>query len=223
VDIYLIRHGQSYVNLPNYNHYDWDQPLTELGELQAVAAAQWIAENIEASMLFSSTLMRTQQTAEAISATTRLTIEFDHRIREIGCNAPDGSPLKPTEETRYIEGVWGSLQPYDPVTGGGENWMQFRARVGAFIESLLRRFDNHTTRSRKKRIAQTAIVACHGGVIETFFEYVFEKGPWSVASVMTENTGITHLQYRPVPHRPEWLLHYHNRTEHLTPDLFSHR
>lgn len=220
MEIYLVRHGQSYINLPDYDHFSWDQPLTPLGERQAVAAAQWIGENIEASMLFSSTLIRTQQTAEAISATTGLDIEFDHRIREIGSNAPDGSPLESTEETRYIEGVWGTLRPYDPVTGNGENWMQFRARVGSFIESLIRRFDSHTPRSRKKRIEQTAIITCHGGVIEAVFEYVFEKGPWSVVSVMTQNTGITHLEYRPLPHRPAWRLHYHNRTEHLTSDLF---
>lgn len=219
--IYLVRHGQSYVNLPDYDNYDWDQPLTHLGERQAVAVGQWLAEHVDARWLFASTLIRTQQTADAVAAATGLKMIRDHRIREIGCNAPDGSPMESTEETHYIDGVWGTQQPYDPVTNNGENWMQFRARVGAFIESLIRRFETHQTRSAEEKAEQTIIVVCHGGVIEAFFEYVFEKGPWSVVSVMTRNTGITYFEYRPVPNRPEWRMYYHNRVDHLDEDMIS--
>ncbi len=219
--VYLVRHGQSYVNLPDWNDYDWDKPLTELGELQAAAVANWLKDNIKAGLLYSSTLVRTHQTAEYISKATGLEILFDHRIREIGTNAPDGSPLESSEETRYIEGVWGTQLPYDPVTGNGENWMQFRSRIGTFIESLIRMFDNHSPSTEEERIAQSIIVVCHGGVIEAFFEYVFEKGPWSVVSVMTHNTGITYFEYRPTTNRPEWRLHYHNRIEHLSADLLT--
>lgn len=219
--LYLVRHGQSYVNLPDWNDYDWDKPLTDLGERQAVAVGEWIADNLEFGLLYSSTLIRTQQTAKAISATTGQNIIFDPRIREIGTNGADGHPLESSEETRYIKGVWGTQQPYDPVTRNGENWMQFRARVGAFIEELIRKFDNHAPRSKSARRAQTIVVVCHGGVIEAVFEYVFEKGPWSVASVMTHNSGITYLEYRPVPGLPEWRLHYHNRVQHLSSDLLT--
>ncbi len=217
--VYLVRHGQSYVNLPDWNDYDWDKPLTDLGERQAAAAAKWLKENVDARMLYSSTLVRTHQTADYVSEAMGLDILFDHRIREIGTNAPDGAPLKTSEETRYIEGVWGTQQPYDPVTGKGENWMQFRSRVGSFIESLIRMFSDHVPRNAEKRAEQSIIVVCHGGVIEAFFEYAFEKGPWSVISVMTHNTGISHFEYRPSRNRPAWRLHYHNRVEHLPANL----
>lgn len=219
--LYLIRHGQSYVNLPEWSGEDLDMPLTPLGEEQAEAVATWVAEHIDAGLLYASTLKRTQQTAQAVSVTTGLEIISDDRIREVGTNAPDGTPLSRDLLDRYVEGIWGTLNPYDAITTNGENWMQFRTRIGIYIESLLDSFEDHYPQTPEAIKEQTILVVCHGGVIEAFYEYVFEKGPWSVVSVMTRNTGITHLEYRPVPNRPEWRLYYHNRLEHLTAEQIS--
>ncbi len=49
--------------------------------------------------------------------------------------------------------------------------------------------------------------------------YIFEKGPWSVVAVETHHTGITHIEHRPQPNRPDWWLHYHNLTHHLTDEM----
>jgi broad specificity phosphatase PhoE len=219
--LYLIRHGQSYINLPNWDEDSWDEPLTPLGLQQAEVVANWIADHITAGHLYSSTLLRARQTAAAISRRTGLEIQFDIRLREVGANRPDGTPFSGEQLSRYIEGVWGTLQPYDPITENGESWMQFRTRVGAFIESLIRSLGNHIPMTPEELERQNVLIVCHGGVIEAFYEYVFEKGPWSVVSVLTGNTGITHLEYRPVPNRPAWRLHYHNQLGHLTPELIS--
>ncbi|HLA42256.1 MAG TPA: hypothetical protein VJZ27_02405, partial [Aggregatilineales bacterium] len=64
-------------------------------------------------------------------------------------------------------------------------------------------------------------VVCHGGVIEGFFEHIFQKGPWSAVVVTTSNTGITHLEYHPREGMPDWWLHYHNWTRHLSLDQLS--
>jgi broad specificity phosphatase PhoE len=219
--LYLVRHGQSYMNLADWDGDDWDQPLTPLGQQQAVAVAQWIRANISARHLYASTLKRATETAQAIGKATGLMVQPDTRLREVGANAPDGTPLPDGKLSRYIEGIWGTLQPYDPLTAFGENWMQFRSRVGSFIEGQLRAFDNHVPVTADEIAEQSLIVVCHGGVIEAFFEYVFEKGPRSVVSVLSSNTGITHLEYKPVSNRPAWRLHYHNRLEHLPADLTS--
>lgn len=219
--LYLVRHGQSYVNLPDWTGEDLDMPLTPIGEQQAEAVAQWIAEHVDAGRLYASTLKRTQQTAQPISEKTGLEIVSDYRIREVGTNAPDGTALSTELMDRYEEGIWGTLNPYDAITPNGENWMQFRTRIGVFIESIIAQFDNYNPKSPEAIKDQTILIVCHGGVIEAFYEYVFEKGPWSVVSVITRNTGITHLEYRPMPQRPEWRLHYHNRLEHLTPEQIT--
>ncbi|MBI5927975.1 MAG: histidine phosphatase family protein [Chloroflexi bacterium] len=222
--LYLIRHGQSYINLADYGGGHRNEPLTDLGEKQAEAVAAWIKDNIQARHLYCSTMMRTRQTAAAIIQTTGLAAQYDDRIREVGTAYPNGSPVPDDQLKPYFERVWGTLQPYDPITESGENWMQFRTRVGSFIESLLRTFahiDYSTRPTPEEEAEQSVLVVCHGGVIEAFFEYVFEKGPWSVVAVMSNNTGMTHLEYRPVADRPAWRLHFHNKLVHLTSDLIS--
>lgn len=220
--LYLVRHGQSYINLRDADYLsNPDEPLTELGFRQAEAVGAWISEHIDAKRLYASTIQRAQQTAEIISKYTGLPIEYDDRLREIGCNAPDGCAIPNHELPRYIEGTWGTLFPYDPVAEDGENWMQFRSRVGVFIETMIRNYNNHTPQTSEELADQTAIVVCHGGVIEAFYEYIFQKGPWSVVSVMTNNSGITHFRYQPREGRPDWTLYYQNRTSHLTEDMLS--
>jgi 2,3-bisphosphoglycerate-dependent phosphoglycerate mutase len=222
--LYLIRHGQSYINLADWAGGHRNEPLTDTGERQAEAVGLWVKENLPVGHLYCSTMLRTRQTAAAISRQTGLEIHFDDRIREVGTANKDGSPIPDEDLKPYFEKVWGTLQPYDSITEDGENWMQFRTRVGSFIEDLLRVFADidYTKRpTPEEEVAQSVIIVCHGGVIEAFFEYVFEKGPWSVVAVMTNNTGITHLEYRPVPNRPDWRLHFHNKLVHLTPELIT--
>jgi probable phosphoglycerate mutase len=110
------------------------------------------------------------------------------------------------------------LDPYTPVTATGESWMQFRSRIGAFLEDLV-------PAARRNRIGSSPeepsdprriLLVAHAGVIEAVFEYIFEKGPWSVVAVETHHTGITHIEHRPQANRPDWWLHYHNLTHHLT-------
>jgi probable phosphoglycerate mutase len=214
--LYLIRHGQSYVNLPDWDGSKLDEPLTELGEKQATAAATWIATNLKLDLIFSSDMRRARQTAETISEKIHLPIQFDVRLREVGMNAPSGQPLPEEALRSYIDGIWGTMFPYDPITENGENWMQFRSRVGSFIDMLKRTYVNDNPNMQKR-----ILVVCHGGVIEAFYEYIFQKGPWSVISVVTHNTGLTHFEYQPRPNRPDWRLYYQNRLEHLTPDTVS--
>jgi broad specificity phosphatase PhoE len=219
---YLVRHGQSYVNLPDWEAgRNTDEPLTELGEKQAHAVGAWLAQNIAARYMFASTVARAKQTAEIIASYTKHNIQFDQRLREIGTNAPDGSALPDPNMPNYIEGVWGTLKPYDPVVYGGENWMQFRTRVGSFIEGALQLVENHTPDDSEDIMNQTCIVVCHGGVIEAFYEYVFAKGPWSEVAVLTNNTGLCHFRYQPRPHRPDWTLYFQNRLSHLTEEMIS--
>lgn len=219
---YLIRHGQSYVNLPDWDGKNLDERLTPLGQQQAEAVGQWVSQHIQAAHLYCSTLQRTRETAQAVSRYTGLAIVFDNRIREVGTNGPDGAALPTERLERYMDNLWGSLQPYDSITRYGENWMQFRSRVGGFIEERLRAFaEENDPESSPTNADQGLLVVCHGGVIEAFFEYVFAKGPWSVVTVTSYNTSITHLEYRPIPNRPSWRLHYSNRVEHLAPELIS--
>ena len=94
--LFLIRHGQSYVNLPDFDlKSDPDAPLTELGEQQAAALAQWLPTQVATiDALYCSTMQRARQTAGFIAkAYPNLTITFDDHLREIGSNRADHTPL----------------------------------------------------------------------------------------------------------------------------------
>lgn len=216
--LYLIRHGQSHVNLRDLTVAHYDEPLTDLGREQARRAGEWIRDNIVVTDFVASTVARATQTAEIIGQSIGMTPTLTDSLREIGTCRADGSPVPAAEFEPFTPELWGTLDPYTPVTATGESWMQFRSRVGAFLETL-------APTARRSRVGEIErdprriLLVAHGGVIEAFFEYIFEKGPWSVVAVETHNTGITHLEHRPQPHRPDWWLHYHNLTHHLTDDM----
>ena len=216
--LYLVRHGQSHVNLGDLTVEHRDEPLTELGREQAARAGVWIRENVHVTDFYASSVARTVQTAEIIGAAIDMAPVFREGLREIGTCRADGSPIPSAEFEPFTPELWGTLDPYTPVTATGESWMQFRSRVGAFVETLV-------PAARRNRMGgpieepsnpRRILIVAHAGVIEAVFEYIFEKGPWSVVAVETHHTGITHIEHRPQPNRPDWWLHYHNLTHHLT-------
>ena len=57
--LYLIRHGQSYVNLPDWSGVNADEPLTELGRQQAAALAAWLPQRLaQVNHIYASTMAR---------------------------------------------------------------------------------------------------------------------------------------------------------------------
>lgn len=211
--LYLIRHGQSYVNLPDWSGTNWDQPLTELGQHQAAALATWMPRQIERiDALYASTMLRARETVAPLAAAYGQTISFDDRAREIGNNRFDHTPWGIDDQPAEFAGFWASERPFAPVMKepSSETLMHFRARVGVFIEELV-----------EKHHGQRVLVVCHGGVIEFAFDHIFNIGPWRRCEVWTHNTGITYFEHVEHPGREVWRLHSHDRTDHLTPELFS--
>ena len=95
--IYLVRHGQSHVNLTDLTASHRDEPLTDIGRAQAAAVAGYIAETLRVDRLLSSTVQRAAQTAAVIAESIGLPVDWDDRIREIGTVRPDGSPMSPVK------------------------------------------------------------------------------------------------------------------------------
>lgn len=78
--LYLIRHGQSYVNLKDWKEGNKDVGLTNLGIQQAAALAAWMAKNIPTVyILYASTMSRARETAEMLGNIYNLNIFFNVR------------------------------------------------------------------------------------------------------------------------------------------------
>lgn len=206
--LYMIRHGQSHVNLKDWANGNTDEGLTELGQEQAQALTDWIAGEIPAvDALYCSTMRRARETAAALPRVYDLPIQYDDRLREIGNNRLDHTPWPNEDLPSEYASYWSSERPFSPVTPivqGGETMMHFRTRIGLFIEELVER---HTE--------QVVVAVCHGGVVELTFDHVFNIGAFRRCEVWDYNTGITHFEYVNHPRRETWRLHYHNRVDHL--------
>jgi probable phosphoglycerate mutase len=205
--LYLIRHGQSFVNLEDWTGGNQDTGLTPLGTLQAEALAAWLPGEVDhADAIYCSTMQRARETAAPLAAAYDITIHFDDRLREVGNNRFDHTPW-PSDDLPSYSSYWGSERPFASVTPdreGGESLMHFRTRVGAFVEELV---ECHR--------GENVLVVCHGGVIDLIFDHIFNVGPWRRCEIWVWNTGVSHFEYVEHPGRETWRLHYHSRTQHL--------
>jgi probable phosphoglycerate mutase len=208
VHLYLIRHGQSYVNLEEWTNGNTDEGLTELGHRQAAALAAWLGRALpHADALYASTLRRARETAVYVAPVYGLPIHFDDRLREIGNCRRDHTPWPNDRLPRDYVNIWLGERPFlvaTPAAADGETMMHFRTRVGLFVEEVI---DAHR--------GQTVVVVTHGGVIEAIFHHVFQAGPWLPCDVWDANTAITHFERVADGDRPRWRLYYHNRIDHL--------
>jgi probable phosphoglycerate mutase len=206
--LYLIRHGQSHVNLPDWQGGNKDESLTDLGRQQADALAAWLPTRLaQVDVIYASTMRRARETAAPLAAAYALPIRFDDRVREIGNNRLDHTAWPEAAlPNRYVD-FWASARPFSPVmldAESAESFMHFRTRVGVFVEEIV-----------EQHRSQTIVVVCHGGVVEATLQHIFNVGPWQRCEVWISNTGITHFEYVEHPGRETWRLHSHNRTDHL--------
>ncbi len=206
--LFLIRHGQSFVNLKDWTDGNLDAGLTDLGQRQAAALAAWLPGHLpQIDGLYASTMRRARETAQPLATAYGVEIHWDDRLREIGNNRSDHTPWPPESLPKEYSDYWASERPFattTPMVEGGETFMHFRTRVGLFIEELVEC-------CREKRI----VAVCHGGVVEAAFDHIFNIGPWRRCEIWNYNTGVSHFEYVEIPRRETWRLHFHNRVEHL--------
>ncbi len=202
----MIRHGQSYVNLPDWKGEE-DASLTPLGQQQAEALAGWLARQVRPVAIYTSAMRRALETTERVATALALPFTPDDRLREIGNAWPDATPIDFTRDRLEWAGHWASERPFTPVYQGGETWGDFITRVGRSLYEIADRHDGH---------ADIVLVICHGGVINAAVDIAFNIGPWRSTDLWLRNTSLTHLEYKPPEMRQEmWRLHGINLCYHL--------
>lgn len=212
-NLYLIRHGEAHSNVEPWviGGVKGCRGLTDRGFAQARALASRLATGeIPIDIIYASTLLRAQQTAELVAEALDRPIIWDDDLHELRPGESDGLTF---EEARV---AYPNLQHflsdlYLPFSPGGESWAAFQLRVSA---TLARIIASHPG----KRIA----VVAHGGVIEVSFMYMLGLGPQirSRNAFHIRNTAITHWKHSENHGRQEWELashndHYHLRAEKL--------
>ena len=133
----LVRHGQTDWNLEGRYQGQSDVPLNEKGFEQAKSLVGKLKGKTFIT-IYTSDLLRAQQTAEPIANALGLPIQIEPRLREINQGEWEGV-LVDDIKARYA-GLW-SQRTVDPASvrpPGGETVSEVAARVYAALDDIAR-------------------------------------------------------------------------------------
>lgn len=203
--LYLIRHGQSEGNASMRFGGHSDTPLSALGKRQADVTARYLASK-KVSVIYSSDLPRTMQTAQPLTELTGLEIHDTLAFRERNVGILSGLTFIEAEEKHPREYKALIHREFDYVMTGGESYRQMLTRATAELDDILERYAG-------ERIA----VFSHTGTICLLVLHLL--GSLDTANeprpvwIATRNCGVAHFEFRQnsIPR-----LHTVNDTRHLS-------
>jgi broad specificity phosphatase PhoE len=161
----VLRHGRTGHNVLGRIQGQLDIALDEIGQAQAVAVADALAE-ASPYVVLSSDLARALVTAEAIAARAGLEVVVDERLREISLGAWEGLTVEqareqfPDEHAAWVAGE-------DKPRGGGETYREAAARA----TECLREAIEHAPPGA------TVIAVTHGGTARATLGGLLELDP----------------------------------------------
>ena len=206
----IVRHGQAGgLGQP----YGAESPLTDLGRAQARHIATALGGE-SGAQIFTSPYARARDTALPTGQRLGCAPVNDDRLREFRIGVEDEHSLAQIlEERRYLM-LW---RPHDRDASGGESLADFQARVGDFLNQVVRR-----------RLDRTAIIFTHGGTIAACMRWAYDLTPqhdWH-SDVEIFNASITEIVHWPDGRHPEGAPHATairrlNDVRHLPPSLVT--
>ena len=159
--IYIIRHGETDLNVKGVLQGWVDEPLNESGmRLARITGTKM--ESVRFDGCFSSPLKRAAETARIVleASGNDLPIRYDDRLREISFGEAEGRRRSTLGEQgrRFFEEPF----RYEPFPGG-ESIRQVCARTQSFLKELLLRDDG-----------KTYLLSTHGCALRAMLNYLYE-------------------------------------------------
>ena len=202
--IVLVRHGESKVTVDRVVGGPRScRGLSDLGRLQAAKLRdRWIANReFRPEVVVSSAYPRARETAEILlPAFDRSGIEI---VPEFGEHdpGPECDGLTYDEFTRRFGNPDWENDPYGVTFPGGETIADFQIRIGKAVRTLMDDIGGGT-----------ALVVCHGGVIDTVLRQALRTAGTGIFEIHTKNTSITELE---VVRLGRWKVVRYNDAAHL--------
>lgn len=229
MELYLVRHAQSYNNhVADAALRQHDPPLTELGERQAYQVGHYLAtgaskcpvtrerpvDGFGLDRLYCSAHFRCLKTADHIARHTGLTPEIWVDVHEEMGIYLDGVDVVPGMTPAEIREQFPQIKiPEDMPAEGWWNrpveqkheWQARAARVARVLREEMASLD--------ERIA----IVTHGGFIRDLLSELITGGPRDGEAFTTQNTSAHRIDFTP----EGILVRYLNRLEHLPAKLVS--
>lgn len=209
MDLYLIRHAESELNLDRRfigGRSQWCE-LSPRGKQQAQALGAWLSEqDLHFDRVISSSAVRAQQTARwALQGLYPLEkIEVATELIEINMGAYEGQPRKETYTPEVVTAI--RANPWNYVHPGGESQHDVAIRMISWIEENVASIHANTE--------DAVAIVSHGLSIRCMLSELFDWDRETVLEVPVRNTSITHLRYSPDNKMP-WELVELDKAEHL--------
>lgn len=181
-ELVVIRHGETDLNKVGSFQGHIDVPLNARGRSQAARLAQRLAGE-RFDIIYSSDLLRAQQTAQPIAERLSMTVNPVGGLREQYFGELEGLSLQ-TVQTRFPD-VWQTWLGHraDYAVPGGESVRQFSARTLATVYDLARRHDG-----------QRLLVIAHGGVLDMLYRQAQAQPLDGPRLCAIPNTGVNRLR-----------------------------
>jgi len=217
MELYLIRHGQSFNNAQDDSaNRVCDPPLTEAGHEQAKRVAAHLRDgDYGLEQIYCSAMLRTLQTIAPIAETLELTPELWIDVHEEGGiwldegNGPVGFPGMRRSE---IEGQFPGFVVPDEITEEGW-WNRPQESQGALQTRALR-----VAQALKSRVDGTDLrlgIVTHGAFANALLQALISGGALAGVYFGHHNTAISRVDFVDGMVRPRFL----NRVEHLPQEL----
>ena len=134
--VILIRHAESEHHIKKLSGGWTDTPITEHGHRQAHLLAQRLKSELGDTpiRLFTSDLLRTQNTAQHIAEAFGVEPVADDRLREL--NNGEAANLSQDEVNRRWPRAAGPMGLDERAWPKSETWREFYGRAGAFLDTL---------------------------------------------------------------------------------------
>lgn len=199
IRIFIARHGQT-----DYNRRGLlqgrgiDAPLNETGFRQADQLSSYL-NGYDADALFSSSLVRTWQTAEPLRKAKNLDIVRETDLDEMDFGDFEGKPyLDAAKELDTIQNFWKRGELDVPVPGG-ESPRQVFDRANSAFHAIADKFSG-----------TNLVMVLHGRLIRILVSEWLGMGLKNMHKIEHQNAGINQLVYD-----GSFKAIYLNKTDHL--------
>jgi len=140
--LYFVRHGESQANVIKQfsNHDQTKHPLTAAGRAQARALAEKLRD-VKFTAIYSSPLLRAQQTAQILNAARGLEIQTTPALVEHNAGELEGrADQEAWQAYSSLFETWLIQRDLDARIPGGESFNEMRARFMPFFTAVVNRF-----------------------------------------------------------------------------------